>query len=342
MRTHAFVALLLLSSAATNLALAPPAHAAPGEDRALALDLFEQGRALSKKGDYAAALAKFEAAAQGMRTFGILLNIAECQEKLGRTASAWATWREARALAAQAPRADDEAMAAEHQKGLESNLSRLTISVPPSADVPGLAIVRDGEVVPRAAWGTAVAVDPGTHAIEARAPGRRPEKVDVLVHQQGDRATVTIAALDPETAPPAAPAPITAPPHAMSATNESAAQPGADTGSGRRIAGWTLGAVGLAAAGAGVVVALVGQGKHNDAVATDLAGNRPLAEDMESSANTTKTAGYVTLGVGGALFATGVILLLTGHTQPAQSRSTVALGPWASPSAGGATFSGAW
>jgi len=90
--------ILVLTCSAGAAGVASPAFG-QGEDRALALDLFEEGRGLLKKGDYLAALTKFEAAGHVMRTFGILLNVAECQEKLGRTASAWATWREARAVA---------------------------------------------------------------------------------------------------------------------------------------------------------------------------------------------------------------------------------------------------
>jgi len=344
MRHYALAALVFFAVPATSTVVASSAAAA-GEDRALALDLFEQGRALFKKGDYAGALVKFEAAARVMRTFGILLNIAECQEKLGRPASAWATWREARALAAQAPKPDDEAIAAERQKGLESKLSRMTISVSREADVPGLEILRDGESVPRAAWGAAIAVDPGAHVVEERAPSRKTRKVDITVQPNGDRATLTVAALELEPAAEVAASSSTTTP-SSSLTPLAPVGTGHDTATqdsrgGRRLAGWVLGGAGLVGVGAGIAVAVAGQGKHNEAVTTDLGGNLPLAEQMESSANTMKSAGYVTIGVGGALLATGVILVLTAPSS--RPPSTFArLEPWFSSTAGGASLSGVW
>ncbi len=172
---HRALALVLALTLASDL-IASSALAG-GDERAIALDLFEQGRTLFKEGNYQGALAKFDAAAKVMRTFGILLNVAECQEKLGRTASAWATWREARAVAAQAHSDDDEAMATVRQKALEAALSRLTIVVPSDSDAPELEIRRDGGVVPREAWGAAIAVDPGAHVIDARAPGRTAPEI---------------------------------------------------------------------------------------------------------------------------------------------------------------------
>jgi outer membrane protein assembly factor BamD (BamD/ComL family) len=73
-KRHLALVLVLTCSVGGALS-ASPAHA-EGEDRALALDLFEEGRTLFKKGDYVAALTKFEAAGHLMRTFGILLNLA--------------------------------------------------------------------------------------------------------------------------------------------------------------------------------------------------------------------------------------------------------------------------
>jgi hypothetical protein len=71
--------LLLCAALALPLALAATVSAtahAQADDRALALDLFGQGRTLLAAHDYAAALAKFDAAGKVMRTFGILINIA--------------------------------------------------------------------------------------------------------------------------------------------------------------------------------------------------------------------------------------------------------------------------
>ncbi len=321
MRTHPLVLVFVLACSLGSVLTASPARA-NGEDRALALDLFAEGRALFKSGDYAAALTRFEAAGNVMRTFGILLNIAECQEKLGRTASAWATWREARAVASEGRKAEDEAMAVDKEKALEPKLVRLTLIVPSSVDAPQLEIRRDGVVVPRAAW-SGVPIDPGAHVIEERAPGRRPRKIDVFVRPDGAGTTVTMTALE---ADPSAP--------------RRAMRP--DTGSAQRAAGWLLAGFGLAATGAGIAIAVAGQGKHDEAVATDLNGNMFLAQSEEASANTMKLAGYATLGGGGAFLVSGGILLLTLRSSSSSNGSAVFLAPWLSPASKGCSLSTTW
>jgi len=285
-----------------------------------------------------------------MRTFGILLNIAECQEKLGRTASAWATWREAHAVASEGHKADDEMMAAERQKALESGLSRLAIVVPREADLAELEVRRDGVVVPREAWGRPIAVDPGPHAVESLAPGRKTRNLDVLVRGNGDQKSVTIAPLEADRTPPATPASSTIGPAAqpsMSApTKETPTSPtalaadGSSGGvSGQRVAGWILGGFGVAGVGAGIAIALAGQGQHNDAVATDLAGNLSQAQGMEAQANTMKTIGYATIGGGGAFLVTGLVLALTAPASPrATAFNSVALTPCVFPAGGGGAF----
>ncbi len=353
---HVLIVPLLVALA---LPIGNPSMAfAANEDRAMAIELFERGRSLAKDGDYAAALAQFQAAAKVMHTFGILLNVAECQEKLGRTASAWAAWREARAVAADAHRPDDEAMAAAREALLEPELPRMTIVVPKEADVAGLEVKRDGGVVPREAWGAATAIDPGTHTIEASAPGHAARAVRVAVLAK-DRPSVTIAPLDAEparasaeeTREPAPIAPVAPPRPAEAETPEPAAAPAGSPpniavsdGSGQRVAGWILAGIGIAGAGAGIAVALVGQNQHDDAVATDLAGNVSAAQSKESQANTTKTIGYVTIGAGGAFLVSGLLLVLTAHSSSRASISlaSVSLSPWVAPSAVGATLGRTW
>jgi hypothetical protein len=210
MHLRALAIALVLTLPVEAALTASPAFAAD-DDRAMALDLFEQGRVLFKRGSFAAALTQFEAAAKVMRTFGILLNIAECQEKLGRTASAWTTWSEARAVASEAQRPEDERIASEKLRGLEAGLSRLTIVVPPDVDGPDLDVRRDGTVIPRESWNRAIPVDPGPHIIEAHAPGRSSRTLTVVVQGNADNHSVTLTALEAAPAPPSTPAPLPVP-----------------------------------------------------------------------------------------------------------------------------------
>ncbi len=335
-------AALIVLPPALAITSSSTAHA-QADDRALALDLFGQGRTLLAARDYAGALAKFEAAGKVMRTFGILINIAECQEKLGRTASAWASWREARAVASEGHKSDDEAMATQREKALEPQLVRLTVVVPASTDLPDLEVRKDGTLVPRAAWGSAIPIDPGTHVIEGRAPGRKPRSVEVVVQAGGPGATATVGPLELEPQPGASP--LLAPPPAapVVALPPRASQPAVDnSGTGQRIAGWVLIGLGVAAGGTGVAVAVAGQNQHDQAVATDLAGNPSLAQSQESSANTTKLIGYATIGGGGAFLVSGLVLLLTAHSSSASSGSRMVFSPWVGSNGGGGAVATVW
>ena len=64
--------------------------------------LFDEGKKLVEKGDFAGACPKFRASLDLEVKLGTRLALATCLEKIGRTASAWAEFRDAAAT----PRAD--------------------------------------------------------------------------------------------------------------------------------------------------------------------------------------------------------------------------------------------
>src|SRR5690348_1000013 len=81
------------------LAWSATAHAQAASQKATAEALFEEGRKLMAEGKVAEACPKFADSEQLDASSSTLLNLASCYEKLGRTASAWATYREAASLA---------------------------------------------------------------------------------------------------------------------------------------------------------------------------------------------------------------------------------------------------
>jgi len=183
---------------------APPASV----DLATAEALFVEGKALSVDGSLAEACARFEASMALVPRLGVQLNLADCDERLGKTASAWVAFGEAAALAR---RLGDqrEAFARERQDALVPRLARLRVTVADAA-IPGLAIRRDGVPIAPSAYGLAVPVDPGAHSLAVEAPGRIPWSTEVVAPPAGETTTIEIPPLARRPAPPAAPSrPVT-------------------------------------------------------------------------------------------------------------------------------------
>src|SRR5262249_5643835 len=147
----------LLVATALTVGHAARGQSAAGGEKAAAEALFEEGRRLVGQGAYGEACPKFADSQRLDPSPGTLLNLANCWEKLGRTASAWATYREAESAANAARRADYLAAAQRHAEALAPKLARLTVVVTKSVD--GLKVKRDGVGVESAEWGVALPVD---------------------------------------------------------------------------------------------------------------------------------------------------------------------------------------
>lgn len=167
------------------------------EDKALATALFKEARTLMENNEVAEACRKFQESHRLDPSGGTLLNLAACNEKLGRTATAWTHYNEALAWARRDRREDRMQFAAEHMHALEPRLSYVVIEVPESARVEGLEIRRDGSVVRKAAWGSRMPLDPGAHVVEASADGYRAWRTEVTVDAEGSEQTVLVPVLVP-------------------------------------------------------------------------------------------------------------------------------------------------
>jgi len=153
-----------------------PVAAEPGASKAAADALFAEGRALMTQGKFAEACDKFTESERFEMAVGTSLNLGECHERLGRTASAYGAFGEAKRLAALRKDTDREAHAAERRAAIEKRLSRIALSVPPKT--PGVKVLLDGQELGAGAIGAAIPVDPGRHVVRAVAPDKPPfEKV---------------------------------------------------------------------------------------------------------------------------------------------------------------------
>lgn len=155
--------------ACTFLVLVPTTAFADEGDKAMAQSLFDAGRALLEQKAFAEACAKFEESNRLDPSAGTLLNLGQCQEAQQKSASAWASYKQAITVgrAQGVPRKVDAAN--EFLAALEPKLSFLTISV--EGATPGLTIRRNGVAIAEAARGTPLAIDPGPYTIEASAEG---------------------------------------------------------------------------------------------------------------------------------------------------------------------------
>lgn len=186
-----------------TLLVAAVGHA-DGANKAAAQELFDQGRKLMEEGNFATACPKLESSQKLDPGAGTLMNLAACYEKNGQSASAWVTYTDA--ATAGAERHPDWAEKARAKAAaLAPTLSKLTVLVP--LPVTGLVVKRDGAVVAAGAYGVAIPVDPGTHVIEASAPGRLGSKQAVQVGANAARETVNIPELEASPTGPVGSAP---------------------------------------------------------------------------------------------------------------------------------------
>src|SRR5262245_50607154 len=297
--------------------VASPAHAQDASGKAAAEALFESGVQLMKAGRFTEACPKLETSQRVDPAVGTLLYLAECYEKLGRTASAWATFREAESLARGSNQADRARTAQTRAQKLEPELSYLTVNVAPDARVEGLVVRRGGTVVLPDLYGVAAPVDPGLIEIEAGAPGHQRYTAQVKVGTRGKEVlAIPKLEVDPNAAAPA-PGPV-APVAAAAVTSEPAPQspeaPPKDappkTGPNHTLA-YVFGGVGIVGIGVGSYFGLRAMSKNKDAEAfcnDDNVCNDAQGIALTDEAKDAALISNIGFAVGGAALATGIVL----------------------------------
>lgn len=167
-------------------AVSAVAHASPAAEK-----LFQDGRRLLAEGKLDEACDALARSHELEPRFGTLLNLADCEEKRGRLATAWADFVEARAMAKRqnhpgASEADKRATA------LAPKLPYLTIKV--SSPPAGLVVRRNGRDVAVAELDHEVPLDPGRYSVEATAPGHRSWSATAEL-KVGQHSTIEVPAL---------------------------------------------------------------------------------------------------------------------------------------------------
>ncbi|MCU0682430.1 MAG: hypothetical protein MUF34_09270 [Polyangiaceae bacterium] len=211
-RVLALVGVLLVFPAVARAA--PPVTS----DQTNAERLDEEGKKLFDQRRYDEACAHFSQSYRLSPGNGVLLRLGLCQERQGKTASAWLTFRDAVALARSAGNAQVESLAARRAAALEPNLARLSLQLDPAVGaIDQVSVTLDGVSLGRASLGLPMPVDPGSHVIEASAPGGRVFTKTIVIRDDGQKETVIVtfarapgrevrlAQQPPATPPPARP-----------------------------------------------------------------------------------------------------------------------------------------
>jgi len=162
-------------------------------DAAIAQSLFDEGRKLMNEKKFPEACPRLERSYKLDPAPGTLLNLAVCHEAVGKTATAWNEFRDTVMIAKRENRGDRLKFAEQHLKGLDGKISTLTVT--DQARESGLEWRLDGAKVGVESFGIALPIDPGTHTIEASAPGHQAWKTTVDVGKDGEKKTLEIPAL---------------------------------------------------------------------------------------------------------------------------------------------------
>jgi LPXTG-motif cell wall-anchored protein len=303
-RSFLFVSMSVVSTAR--------AEAPSSADSARAEGLFQSGRQLMREGRFAEACPKLEESQRLDPAPGTRLNLADCWERAGRTASAQREFLEVAQSAQMRGERERAAIANDRAKQLEIKLTKLSLLVPPAARLPGLQLFRNAALVPEAEWGQARAVDPGAFVIEARAPGRRPFKSAFTLQNDAATHNLTIPTLVAENAA-ALPSPADAP-----ATRGVSLQCG-----GVGLAG--LGAVGLALGTVFGVRAVSLYHQSQDEGCDQRDACPAAALKTRHSAVQSGDASTVSFVVGGILLAGGAGLYVWGTRERSSERAALSM-----------------
>ncbi len=153
------------------------AHSAEPRDAAAGDVLFHRAKDALAAGDVAAACAGFAESQRLDPAAGTLLNLADCEERQGKLASAWQHFTEGRE---HLPDADFRISFAEGRiQSLARKVPRLTLTL--ATPAPAAQVFRDQFELGAASLGVALPIDPGTHVIVVRAAGRSEARIQIEI-----------------------------------------------------------------------------------------------------------------------------------------------------------------
>ena len=297
-------------------------------DKAAAEALFDRGLALMRDGKYQEACQRLEQSQAVERGIGTMLYLAECYEKSGRTASAWALFREASSWAQAAGQSDRAEAGKRRAERLEKTLSHVTIRVVATGRADGLELKDNGAPVHPSVWGVSIPVDPGVHKVEARAKGHKSWSGEVTVADRGGSAEIEVPPLEPL---PQAVAQVPPSPAVTASAGADAAKGPASTAPvdhgmpAQRIAALAVGGAGVVGLVIGAAFGIRAINKNDSAKDHGCSGttcDTKQGVTLSNQAMTAARASNALLAVGGVLVVGGIV---TFFTAPKSRKADVAL-----------------
>jgi hypothetical protein len=284
-----------------------PARAAAepsATEKATAEALFQQGTELMQERRFATACEKFEGSQQLDPALGTMLRLADCYDRIGRSASAWALFREAASIARTRNEPERERIAVERANDLDKRLSKIEIRVDRKNATAGLEIQLNGVNVPRATWDTPVPVDPGRQRVVASAPDKTSWSTTIDVPEGPGVRSIEVPAL---MAKPRVESTDTA--------QVAAARDSSSRGSTQRALGYVTGGLGVVGFAVGGFFSYQAYSKKQDSLAQcrvdDPNACTPQGKEIRDDAKGLANTATLAFIGGGALLAGGLVLVLS-------------------------------
>jgi serine/threonine-protein kinase len=300
------------------------------DSSAAAQALFDEAKRLIQQGDARAACPKFEESQRLEPGVGTKLNLANCYEQIGRTASAWILFLEVESDTKRNGQIERQSMAHNRAAALLPKLSQLKIDVPQASRAAGLMVQRDGVPVGDPQWGLPIPVDPGEHTVQVGAPGKKPWQARITVAAEANLQSVSVPLLENAPAEQKPALVVSAGPHSRA----------------QRTAAYVSFGVSGASAIVGSVFGLRAISKNNQSDAPEQCNpNNDCVASGATLRNQARSAGDVAtvlFAVSGVALATGFVLLLTEKKQEAPAATQITAGAFVTPSSAALSLRGAW
>ncbi|HMA94784.1 MAG TPA: hypothetical protein VKP30_18970 [Polyangiaceae bacterium] len=321
-----------------------PAAAFGQTNEAIAESLFLEGKQLYSEKKYEFACTKLAQSHKADPAGGTVMLLAMCYEQLGRTASAWAKYGEALALARRDGRQDRAQKAQESIEALAPQLTyaNVTLEDAASKQIP-MEFVLDEVPIPLLI-DAKVPIDPGPHRLLVRAKGYEAWSCDFEITPLIPVLTITVPMLKREPVEPSSTALSQSrsaePRTAQSGQFVAATSPEPSSYSTTRTLGWVIGGAGLVSLGVGTYFAVHASRLSDKANATcpasECADRDAVAWNDDARRSANMSTWFVGAGAA-ALVAGGAMVVFGGH-----SEGSLSAGAFVLPHGGTLSFRGTY